>query len=85
MESPSPDCRRAEELALAAQLEVALGELEAVGRLDERLQPRLCAVGQLELRPGDEQAVGLLGAAPDPAAQLVELCEAETVGLLRRS
>ena len=33
---------RAEQLALAAQLEVALGELEAVGRLDERLS-RACA------------------------------------------
>ena len=31
---------RAEELALAAQLEVALGELEAVVRLDERLEAR---------------------------------------------
>ena len=31
---------RAEQLALAADLEVALGELEAVGRRDERLQPR---------------------------------------------
>ena len=29
----------AEQLALAAQLEVALGELEAVGRVDERLEP----------------------------------------------
>ena len=32
---------RAEELALAAEVEVALGELEAVARLDERLEPRL--------------------------------------------
>ena len=47
----------AEELTLAAQLEVDLGELEAVGRLDERLEARLRDVGQLELVAGDEQAV----------------------------
>ena len=68
--------------ALAAQLEVALGELEAVGRLDERLEARLRRVGQLLLRPRDEQAVRLLGAAADAAAQLVELGEPEAVGLL---
>ena len=36
-----PRLARPEQLALAPQLEVALGELEAVGRLDERLQARL--------------------------------------------
>ena len=35
-----PGLARAEQLALAAELEVALGELEAVGRRDERLEPR---------------------------------------------
>ena len=44
---------RAEQLPLAPQLEVPLGELEPVGRLDERLEPRLRGVGQLELRPRD--------------------------------
>ncbi len=38
-ELPEAGLTRAEELALAAQLEVALGELEAVSRLDERLEP----------------------------------------------
>src|SRR5438552_14330693 len=73
---------RAEQLPLAAQLEVDLGELEAVGRVAQRLQPRLRDVGQLGLVARDEQAVALLAAAADAAAQLVELREAEAVGLL---
>ena len=36
----APDCRVPSSCALAADLEVALGELEAVGRLDHRLEPR---------------------------------------------
>ena len=68
--------------AAAAQVEVDLGELEAVGRLDERLEARLRGLGQLLLRARDEQAVRLLRAAADAAAQLVELREAEAVGLL---
>ena len=73
---------RAEQLAAAAQLEVDLGELEAVGRRDERLEALLRRLGQLLLRARDEQAVRLLGAAPDAAAQLVQLGEAEPVGFL---
>ena len=57
-----PGLARAEELALAPELEVALGELEAVGRVDERLQPLLRVVGELLARPRDEQAVRLLTA-----------------------
>src|SRR6478672_11033302 len=73
---------RAEQLALAAQLEILLRELEAIRRLDERLQPLAGVVGQLLFGPRDEQAVRLLGSAADAAPQLVELREAEPVGLL---
>ncbi len=73
---------RAEERAAAAQVEVDLRELEAVGRRDERLEPLLRGLRQLFLRARDEQAVRLLRAAPDAAAQLVQLREAEAVGLL---
>ncbi len=65
--SERPDWRRAEQLPLAADLEVALGELEAVGRRDHRLEPLAGDVGQLLLRAGDEQAVRLLGTAADAA------------------
>src|SRR2546426_450697 len=64
---------RAEQLALAAQLEVPLRELEAVRRVDERLQARLRGVRQLLLRTRDQEAVALFRAAADAAAQLVEL------------
>ena len=77
-----PRLTGAEELALAADLEVDLGQLEPVVRGHERLQPGQRRVGQLLLRPRDEQAVRLLGASPHPAAQLVQLGEAEPVGLL---
>ena len=80
--SERPGLLRAEQLPLAADLEVALGELEPVGRRDHRLEPLAGDVGELLLRPGDEQAVRLLRTAADAAAQLVELGEAEAVGLL---
>ena len=78
-----PRLARAEQLALAAQLEVALGELEAVAssRRAPRAAPAPASVSS-SLRPRDQQAVRLLGAAADAAAQLVELREAEPVGLL---
>ena len=71
-----------EQLALAAQLKVLLGQLEAVCRLDERLQALAGIVGQLFLGARDEQAIGLFGAAADAATQLVELGQPEPVGLL---
>ena len=73
---------RAEELALAADLEVSLGELEAVGRLDQRLEPLARRVRQLLLGARDQQAERLLRPAADAPAQLVELGEPEAVGLL---
>src|SRR3954470_11497063 len=73
---------RAEELALAAQLEILLRQLEPVRRLDQGLQALPRVVGQLLLGAGDQQAVRLLGAPTDPPPQLMELREPEAVGLL---
>ena len=70
---------RAEELARAAQTQVLLGELEAVGGRGHDLQA-LARVLRLALR--DEDAVRSIGAAADAAAQLVELGEAEALGVL---
>ena len=78
----SPGLARADELALTADLEVALGELEPVARRDHRLEPLEGRLRELVAMPRDEQAVGLLGAPADAAAQLVELREPEPVGLL---
>ena len=67
---------RAEELARAAQLQVDLGELEAVALV--RRSPRAAAaLGS----PKRMQSDGVLAAA-DPAAQLVQLRQPEALGLL---
>ena len=59
---------RPEELALTADLEVLLRQLEAVVRGHERLESRLGRVRQRVLGPGHEQAVRLLRAPPHSAA-----------------
>src|SRR4051794_3021185 len=51
---------RAEQLALPAQVEVDLRELEAVGRPHERVQPLVGRLRQLLDRTGDEQAIALV-------------------------
>src|SRR5215211_6778706 len=73
---------RAEQLALAPDLQVDLGELETVRDLDERLEPPFRFLGQLLLGTRHEEAVRLLGAAADPAAQLVQLGKPEAVCFL---
>ncbi len=77
-----PGLARAEQGAAAADLEILLGELEAVRRGDHRLEPVVGTLRQLLLGAGDEQAERLLGPAPDAAAQLVQLGEPEPVRLL---
>jgi len=56
------------DLALPAQLEVDLGEAEAVGMVGQRAQPRRL------LRP-EQQAERRVGAAADAAAELVQLAD----------
>jgi len=68
----------AEELPGAAELEVFLGDAEPVGRFAQRLQP---AKGQRAAGVGNEDAVGVVGPPPDSPAELVELGEAEAVGM----
>ena len=68
----------AEEVAGAALLEVGLGQGEAVGGGSEGFQA-LAGLGVFVVR--EEDAVALMGAAPDAAPELVELAEAEAVGI----
>src|SRR5262249_59951518 len=77
-----PRLTRAEQLSLAADLEILLREFEAVGRGDERLEALLSGVRQLLPRARDEEAVRLLGAAADAASQLVQGREPESIRLL---
>ena len=69
---------RAEEIAGAAQLQILLGYLEAVVRFGHDLQTRL---SRLVIIIGDEHAIAFVLAAPDAAAQLVQLAQTETVGI----
>src|ERR1051325_4640642 len=72
--SQSARLARAEELAGAAGLEIALGDVEAVARGGEDVQALLLLVR-------DEDAVRLALAAAHAPAQLVQLREAEAVGV----
>ena len=71
---------QARQLALAAHAQVELGQIEAAGVLAERLQAPLPELARL--RRLEQEAVRLVAAAPDAAAQLVQLREAEAVGVL---
>ena len=77
-----PGLARAEQLAGPAQLEIDLGQLEAVGSLHERLEARDRGLRELLLGPRDEQAVRLLRASTNTAPKLVQLRKPEAVGLL---
>ena len=73
----------AEQIAGAADVEVVRGELEAGAQRFQRLQhlqPPLGLRGDLLLRRQREQRIGAQLRAPDPAAQLIELRQAEHVG-----
>ena len=69
----------ADELAHATEFEVFFGDFEARGVFGHGLEAGDGVVGGLV---GEEDAVGLFVAAADAAAELVELGEAEAVGVL---
>src|SRR5262245_19346838 len=70
-----------EQRPLAPQLQVLVRQLEAVGGPDQGLQP--CARLQVvRLRGVEQQACRGVGTAADAAAQLVQLREAEALGVL---
>ena len=78
-----PDCAWPEQVAGAADLEVAHRDLEPgaeLGELTDRLQPLVRLLGEHAVGRVQEVRVRALTAAADAAAQLVELREAEQVG-----
>ena len=75
----------AEQIAGAADVEVVRRELEAGAEVFQRLQhlqPPLRLRRDLLLRRQREQRIGAQLRAPDAAAQLIELREAEHVGAM---
>ena len=76
-----PGLLRVEQRPLAAEPQVLVGQLEPVGGADHRVdaRPRLLVllVGLVE-----QDAVAPVRSAADPAAELVELGEAEPLGVL---
>ena len=71
---------RAEQVAFAAQLQIFLGDAEAVFGFAHDRQPRLG--GFAERRFVEQQAGRMARAAADAAAQLVQLRKAEALGVL---
>ena len=71
----------AEKVARAAELQVLFRDGEAVARGGHDLETLLVF---LTLVVGDKDAVGLVPAAADAAAQLVELGEAEALGVFNQ-
>src|SRR5438045_8867384 len=76
---PLPALALAEEFARAADLQVALGDLESVVALEDHLQPRARRIGQFAV---EQDADAVAPAAADAPAQLVQLGEAEALGAL---
>ena len=70
---------RSEERARTAELEVLFGDIEAARVLGEGLEPPVLLASEFSR---EEEAVGLVFAAADASAELVELGEAEPVGVL---
>ena len=66
-------------VAFLAQAQVGLGELETVGRIRESLQARPARVREFVAMHGDAQR--RQGGASDAPAQLMELGEAELLGV----
>src|SRR5258705_13116986 len=75
-----PRLPRAEEVARPAQLEVALRDRKAVAGRGQRLQPLSRVIGPRRLI--HQEAVRLPFASSDAAAQLMQLRQAESLGVL---
>ena len=81
--SGMPDWLDVEQRPLAPQPEILVGQLEPVGRPHHRVQARarLEVVGSACV---EQHAVGTVRAPADAAAQLVQLREAEALGVLHQ-
>src|SRR5215204_4498031 len=74
-----------EDVACSANLHVAHGDAHAgaeLGRFLNRLEASLCLLGEYFGGFVQEIRVRAVGAAPDTAAELIELCQPEAVGVV---
>src|SRR5713101_2683308 len=69
-----------EEFAGAAQLQIGFGDFEAVGGAHHGFEAGACFVGHADR--ADENAVGFLRAAANASAKLMQLRQAEALGML---
>ena len=76
----NPALLRAHDVAGSAQLQVHLGDLETVVGAHHGAQTRAGIVAQLVA--GHQDAVALLRTPPHPSAQLMQLAQPETFGVL---
>src|SRR4029077_5254860 len=76
----APDWRGPEKLPGAAELQIGFGDFETVGGAHHCFEAGAGFVGHAH--GADEDAVGFLHAAADAPAQLMELGEAEALGVL---
>jgi len=67
-----------EKITRAAQFKVLAGDFKAIGRLAQGAQ---ALPGQIIVAVADQDTVGFVGSAPDPATQLVQLGQTETLGI----
>ncbi len=80
-----PDCAASEQIAGAANLEIAHRDLQAraeMRELADRFEARFGLFGERFVRLIEQVAVGLMIRAADAAAQLIELREPELVGVV---
>lgn len=71
---------RALQIAGSAELQVRFGNAETVVGGDHDVHPLARLLGEFDL--GEQDAITLVGTAPHPAPQLVELAQTETLGVL---
>ena len=79
LEARHPRLAGAEKFAGAAELKIKFGDLETIRGTDHGVEAPFTVVG--DLAAGHEYAIRLSGAAADAAAQLMELCQPEALGV----
>ena len=81
LEEPAARLARAEELARSPDLQVFLGQEEAVLARDDRVDPLLRLIARIGA--GDQEALRGVASPADPASKLMKLGDPESLRLMR--